>query len=58
VFSQAQMLTQKIGNSALTQNINRATVELNEKGKISADAIKTMRVGASHTVKLDDNLSA
>ncbi|MEJ2739230.1 MAG: VWA domain-containing protein [Dehalococcoidia bacterium] len=57
VFSQAQMLTQKIGNSALTQNINRATVELNEHGKISADAIKTMRVGASHTVKLDDNLS-
>lgn len=57
VLSQAQMLTQKIGNSAMTQNISRATVELNEHGKISADVVKTMRVGASHTVKLDDNLS-
>ena len=41
----------------MTQNISRATVELNEHGKISADVVKTMRVGASHTVKLDDNLS-
>ncbi len=54
ILNQAQMLTQKVGNPALTSYINNATVELNEKGSISPEAMKTMRVGASHTVKIED----
>ena len=54
ILNQAQMLTQKVGNPTLTSYINNATVELNEKGTISAEAMKTMRVGASHTVKIEE----
>lgn len=57
MLAQAQMLTQKIGNTALTQNISRATVELGERGTLSAEAVKTMRIGSSHTVKLNDDFN-
>ena len=55
MLAQAQMLTQKIGNTALTQNISRATVELGKSGNLSSDIVKTMRIGSSHTVKLDED---
>jgi Ca-activated chloride channel family protein len=55
MLAQAQMLTQKIGNTALTQNISRATVELGKSGNLSSNVIKTMRIGSSHTVKLDED---
>lgn len=55
ILTQAQMLTQKIGNVALTRSIGQASEELNEKGAMSSGAMKTMRVGASHTVKIDDS---
>ena len=54
ILIQAQLLTQKIGNDSLTNSINQATVELNNKGGISPDIVKTMRVGSSHTVKIDN----
>lgn len=54
ILAQAQTLTQRIGNPALTQNIGLASEELNGKGVISPGVIKTIRVGASHTVKIDD----
>ncbi len=54
ILNQAQMLTQKVGNPALTSYINNATVELNKHGTISAEAMKTMKVGASHTVKIEE----
>jgi Ca-activated chloride channel family protein len=57
MLAQAQMLTQKIGNTALTQNISRATVELGERGNLSAEVVKTMRIGSSHTVKLNDDFN-
>ncbi len=53
ILSQAQMLTQRIGNSSLTQYINNASEELIEKGAISSGALKTIKIGASHTVKID-----
>ena len=54
VLTQAQMLTQKLGNLSLTRSLTQATVELNERGTISPSITKTIRVGASHTVRIDN----
>jgi len=53
VLSQAQLITQRIGNVALTQSIEGATQELKEKGMISSEVMKTVRAASSQTVRVE-----
>jgi len=53
VLGQAQLITQRIGNVALTKSIEQATQELKEKGAISSEAVKTVRAGSSQTVRVE-----
>jgi len=53
-LAQAQMLTQRIGNVAMTVSLKQAMDELEKKGTISAGAVKTIRLGSTHTVRLEE----
>jgi len=53
ILGQAQLITQRIGNVALTRSIEQATQELKEKGTISSEATKTVRAGSSQTVRIE-----
>jgi hypothetical protein len=53
ILSQAQLITQRIGNVPLTKSIEQATQELKEKGTISSEAMKTVRAGSSQTIRIE-----
>lgn len=53
-LTQAQMLTQRVGNVAMTVNLERAIGELGKTGLISPAIIKTIKAGATHTVKVSE----
>lgn len=49
----AASMTQQLGNVAMTQMLQNALGELNQQGAISADTVKTLRVGGrTQTVKV------
>jgi len=51
-LSLAQSITEKLGNLPLTQDIKEALDELEAKGVISADSVKTIKAGSRQTVKV------
>jgi Ca-activated chloride channel family protein len=51
-LSQAQAITEKSGNLPLTQDIKEALDELERKGIISAESVKTIKAGSRHTVQV------
>jgi Ca-activated chloride channel family protein len=53
-LNQARVLTQRIGNVLVTQQLHQAIEELNKKGTLSAGAQKTIRLGSTHTVRITD----
>ena len=53
ILAQAQVITQRIGNVVLTRSIEQATEELRKKGTISSGAMKTVRAGGGHTVRIE-----
>jgi len=52
-LSQAQEITQRLGNLPLTESIEEAIGELEQKGAISADGVKTIKSGSRQTVVID-----
>jgi len=60
----ARQMTQRLGNQALTQALDRAAQELKQTGELSADTTKTMRMGVKtqtlrlteHNVPSDDEI--
>jgi Ca-activated chloride channel family protein len=54
ILSQARLLTQKLGNTALTQSISKASEQLADKGNLTPEIMKTIKIGATHTVKMAD----
>lgn len=53
-LTQAQMLTQRIGNVQMTRNLQQAMGDLEKKGTISAGAVKTIKAGSTHTVRVSE----
>jgi len=51
---QARVLTQRIGNVFMTQQLHQAIDELNNKGTLSSGAQKTIRLGSTHTIRITD----
>lgn len=52
-LTEAKLLTQRIGNVAMTQHLAQAIDELEKQGAVSPGAQKTIRLGSSHTVRLE-----
>lgn len=52
-LSQAQEITQRLGNLPLTEKIKEAKDELTRKGTISEDGLKTIKAGSRVTVRID-----
>ena len=53
-LNQARALTQRVGNSLMTHQLQQAIEELDQKGTISAGSQKTIRLGSTHTVRLQE----
>ena len=53
-LTQARALTQRIGNVAMTQFLQQSIDELEKKGTISAGTQKTIRLGSTHTVRIQE----
>lgn len=53
-LTQARVLTQRIGNVAMTQFLQQSIDELEKKGTISAGTQKTIRLGSTHTVRIQE----
>lgn len=51
-LSQAQAITEKLGNFPLTQDIKEALDELEAKGVLSADNVKTIKAGSRYTIQV------
>ena len=51
-LSLAQSITEKLGNLPLTQEIKEALDDLEAKGIISPDSVKTIKAGSRQTVKV------
>ena len=51
-LSLAQAITEKLGNLPLTENIKEALDELEDKGVLSPDNVKTIKAGSRQTVKI------
>lgn len=49
-LSRAEAITEKLGNLPLTKEINEALDELEAKGLLSSDSIKTIKAGSRHTI--------
>jgi pSer/pThr/pTyr-binding forkhead associated (FHA) protein len=54
ILSQARLLTQKLGNTSLTQSISKASEQLADKGNLTPEIMKTIKIGATHTIKMAD----
>jgi Ca-activated chloride channel family protein len=51
-LSLAQSITEKLGNLPLTQELKEALDDLEAKGVLSADSVKTIKAGSRQTVKV------
>jgi Ca-activated chloride channel family protein len=54
-LSQAQAITEKLGNLPLTDSIEEALNELERKGVISEEGVKTIKAGSRQTVRIDES---
>lgn len=52
-LSQARDITERLGNTALFDNITEALTDLKQSGEITAEGIKTVKSGSLRTVKTD-----
>ncbi len=53
-LSQARAITEKLGNLPLTTDIKEALDELEKKGVISAEGVKTIKAGSRRTVRVNE----
>ncbi len=53
-LTQAHAITERLGNRPLTQTIEQTIEELEQKGMLSADGVKTIKAGSRQTVRLDE----
>lgn len=51
---QAHELTRRIGNVVMTTRLEQAMDELEKKGTVSAGTVKTIRLGSTHTVRIEE----
>jgi Ca-activated chloride channel family protein len=53
-LTQAHAITERLGNRPLTETIKQTMEELEQKGMLSADGVKTIKAGSRQTVRLDE----
>jgi Ca-activated chloride channel homolog len=53
-LSEAQIMTQRLGNTQLTKSIGEAKEEITRKGTLSEESIKTVKATSRYTVRLDE----
>lgn len=53
-LTQAHAITERLGNHPLTQTIQQTIEELEQKGMLSADGVKTIKAGSRQTVRIDE----
>jgi Ca-activated chloride channel family protein len=53
-LTQAREITERLGNLPLTENIDEAVDELERKGALSSDSVKTIKAGSRKTVRIDE----
>jgi Ca-activated chloride channel family protein len=53
-LTQAHYITDKLGNHSLSGTIRQTIEELEQKGMLSADGIKTIMAGSRQTVRIDE----
>jgi len=53
-LEQAHAITDRLGNRPLSETIKQTIDELEEKGMLSADGVKTIKAGRRQTVRLDE----
>jgi hypothetical protein len=53
-LTQAREITERLGNLPLTESIDEAVDELERKGAISSDSVKTIKAGSRKTVRIDE----
>jgi len=54
-LTQAHAITERLGNRPLTQTIQQTIEELEQKGMLSADGVKTIKAGSRQTVRIDES---
>jgi len=55
-LAQAYAITERLGNRPLTQTIQQTIEELEEKGMLSSDGVKSIKAGSRQTVKIDEQI--
>jgi len=53
-LTQAHAITERLGNRSLSETIRQTIEELEQKGMLSADGVKTIKAGSRQTVRLDE----
>jgi len=52
-LTQAHAITERLGNRTLTQTIQQTIEELEQKGMLSAEGVKSIKAGSRQTVRID-----
>jgi len=53
-LTQAHAITDRLGNRPLTETIKQTVEELEQKGMLSADGVKTIKAGSRQTIRIDE----